>query len=81
MDTASTIVKAVKLPTFDGKRESYQLWLTRFKAYAAVHLFIAALGNSKETDLPADEATVVDTSTAAGKREEAAKKRNNIAIG
>ena len=30
----STAVKALKLPSFDGKEESYQVWVIRFYAYA-----------------------------------------------
>lgn len=52
--------KAVRLPTFDGKSENFQVWFLRFKAYAAVHNFEAALGDKAEASLPAKESDPID---------------------
>eukprot|EP00567_Pseudictyota_dubia_P000197 CAMPEP_0197464978 /NCGR_PEP_ID=MMETSP1175-20131217/64306_1 /TAXON_ID=1003142 /ORGANISM="Triceratium dubium, Strain CCMP147" /LENGTH=131 /DNA_ID=CAMNT_0043000981 /DNA_START=172 /DNA_END=567 /DNA_ORIENTATION=+ len=78
MDSANE--KSVKCPSFDGKPEKYQIWLTRFKAYAAVHGFSPALADGGETDLPNNESDVISESTSDGKKAAAAKKRNAIAM-
>ena len=78
MDTASE--KSVRLPTFDGANKNYQLWWTRFQAYATVYKFGEALVVGGEADMPASESTVIDETTPAGKLEAAAKKRNAIAM-
>ena len=72
--------KSVKLPTFDGSHATFQLWWTRFKAYATVYKFDQALKVGGERDLPASESVTIDTSTDVGKRQEAAKKRNAVAM-
>ena len=72
--------KSVLLPKFDGAYKTFQVWWTRFMAYAAVYRFVQALRIGGEHDLPATEDTVIDTTTDEGKREEAAKKRNALAM-
>ena len=49
--------KFVKLPTFDGDEEKFQLWLVRFEAYATCCGFRAAVRDEPEKDLPANEAS------------------------
>ena len=78
MDAASE--KSVRLPTFDGANKNYQLWWTRFQAYAMVYKFGEALVVGGEADMPASESMVIDETTPAGKLEAAAKKRNAIAM-
>jgi hypothetical protein len=39
---ASTYEKAVRLPTFDGSVEKFQIFWMRFKAYAKVYKFLQA---------------------------------------
>ena len=70
----------MKCLSFDGNPEKYQIWLTRFKAYAAVHGFSLALADGGETDLPNNESNVIDESTSDGKKATAAKKHNVIAM-
>ena len=49
------------------------------KGYAVVYRFLPAL-LGLESDMPANEAAVIDETTATGKKEATAKKRNSIAI-
>jgi len=69
--------KAVKLPKFDGKRESFPFWWKKFTAYARVYNFMEAL--KKDASLPAREDEVL-ASDAEGKMKAQAKQRNNIAM-
>ena len=68
------------MPVYDGTYKHFQVWWTRFTAYATVYKFAQALKVGGEADLPTTEATVIDTSTVDGKKEEAAKNRNAIAM-
>jgi hypothetical protein len=76
----SSSEKSVRLPTFDGSHAKFQIWWTRFKAYAMVYKFVEALKESAETDLPGTEDTRIDEATDIGKRQVAAKKRNAIGM-
>ena len=76
----STAVKALKLPAFDGKEESYQVWVIRFHAYARVFGFDAALKANGEAELPATESTTVSPTGVTDAPKRAAIKRNSIAI-
>lgn len=78
MDSAA--VKSLRLPTFDGTAEKFQIWWTRFWAYASVFAFAAALATGGEATLPAREDAVIDEATPAGVLSAAAKKRNAIAV-
>jgi hypothetical protein len=74
-------VKSLKLPTFDGAHKKFQLWWVWFTAYATVYRFIQALTIGGEMTLTGlTENTVIDTSTDIGKEQEAAKKRNALAM-
>jgi hypothetical protein len=68
------------LPTFDGSIEKFQIFWMRFKAYAKVYRFAAALKIGGEMDLALMDADSIDTMTNLGKKQAAAKKRNEIAI-
>lgn len=54
MGDASTI----KLPTFDGKEESFVIWRTRFRAYALMKGFAEALSYDDNTDMSDKESDV-----------------------
>ena len=78
---SSSDVKSVRLPSFDGTREGFPVWWTRFRAYATVYKFDLAISkDGPEDDLPASESTAIDESTADGKKALAAKQRNAVAI-
>ena len=68
--------KTSKLPIFNGKEASYPMWEVKFNAYATINKFIQAVSEKPELDLPKDHTVVIDTSTDVGKRQAAAKKRN-----
>ena len=68
----------VSLPTFDGSRTKYQVWWVRFSAYAQLRKFKAAF--EKEDDLPSSEDAEIDLTKDEGKKQMAAKSRNDLAI-
>jgi hypothetical protein len=72
--------KSAKLPVFDGKKEKFQLWWRRFKAYAAVHKFSEALRDGGDPDLPETDSQVIDSSSEEGKRMLLATRRNTLAV-
>lgn len=75
MDSSET--KSVRLPTFDGKHNTFQVWWVRFKAYATVYRFTQALKIGGESTLANQtEDSIVDKSTTAGKALGATMKRN-----
>jgi len=53
MGDASTI----KLPTFDGKEESFIIWRTRSRAYALMKGFAEAMSYDDNTDVLANFAS------------------------
>lgn len=76
----SAVEKTVKLPTFDGERKNFHVWWTRFKAYATVYKFSAALKIGGEADLPQKEDDVLDETKSDEKRKADARKRNGVAM-
>ena len=72
--------KFVKLPTFDGDKEKFQLWLVRFEAYATCCGFRAAVGDTKEADLPETEAFALLLDKVTDKAKVAAVNRNRVAM-
>jgi hypothetical protein len=76
MDTVND--KAIKLPTFDGKKKSFQLWWSRFMAFAVIQRFARALVSGGEKDLPDKEDEVLDETKDATKI--AARNRNQVAM-
>ena len=80
MDNEGTESKSVRLPTFGGAQKDFQIWWTRFLAYGSVYKFAAALKESDDVDLPASDADVLDLTKDEGKRQDAARKRNNVAM-
>jgi hypothetical protein len=47
--------KGIPLPVFDGENKNFQIWWTRFKAYAAVKKFAQAIKTTADPNLPAKE--------------------------
>jgi hypothetical protein len=85
-DVESSRTKSVRLPLLDGQHKNYQIWWTRFMAYASV--FTRALKTGGEMNaMPARDDATVDATThpamAKAKQSKAkqskAKKRNAIA--
>lgn len=74
--------KTVRVPTFNGDEDKYQSWWIRFKAYAKVAGFSAAISTDPEVDLPANQAEVnsLTGSDEDTKRKLAAVSRNDTAM-
>jgi hypothetical protein len=72
--------KSVRLPVFEGAHKDFQVWWTRFQAYATVHKFAAALKDGGEATLPKKEEDAIDETKDEGKLQAAAKKRNEVAM-
>jgi hypothetical protein len=68
--------KSLRTPQFSGKQEDFQMWWMRFKAYAMILHFTAALGDKKEADLPDEEEEKLGDT----KDQKSARKRNLNAI-
>ena len=68
--------KSIVCPKFDGKSEKFHMWLTKFKAFAAVKNIIPALQQGGEVDMPADEAEILDPNDNDDKKKIAAKKNS-----
>jgi hypothetical protein len=78
-DVISSKITSVCLSLFDGQHKNYQIWWTRFIAYASVHEFTPALKIGGEMNaMPSRDDTVVDTNTHAAMAK--AKRRNAIAM-
>ena len=52
--------RKLSLPEFDGASDKYQLWKTKFIAYAGVYGFHSALKDGGDTEMPATDATTLD---------------------
>ena len=63
-----------------GKDGKFQIWWTRFSAYARVFNFAQVLKEGGESSLPDKEDDVIDGSTDSGKKMTVVKKRNAIAV-
>ena len=72
--------RSAKLPLFDGKKGKFQMWWTRFQAYARVHKFTKALRPGGEPDLPDKEDEDIPDSDSKKSEKEAARKRNDMAV-
>jgi hypothetical protein len=80
MEGTSGESKSAKLPLFDGDPKKFQIWWTRFRGYARVYKFGEALAVEGDVDLPSNEAAEIDETTDEGKKQEAAIKRNSLAM-
>ena len=74
------VARKLELPTFDGTPAKFQMWWTRFKAYAAVMGFLPAIQIVKEVNMPTDESEEIDETQEEGKKKAAAKRRNALAV-
>ena len=70
----------LRLPTFNGDANGFQVWWMRFKAYATVNRFVQAIGRQQEAALPATEDAVLDVNNLAEKEQDDARKRNSHAM-
>jgi len=72
--------KAVNVPSFSGKNEEYEMFWTRFQAYASLKGFEAYIDpNTVNSQLPV-KYDVFDTDDAVKKIEEDAVNRNQQAV-
>ena len=77
---SSVAVSLVKLPTFSREQKDFQIWLMRFKAFACVNGFRAAVERTVDADMPGDDSAVIDEKTADGKLQMKAKRANKVAM-
>ena len=76
----STVSSRVLLPEFDGVQKNFQIWWTRFLAYAAVMSFTQALKIGGENKMPASEATTINSTKDVGKKQAESVPRNAVAL-
>ena len=70
--------KSVVLPMFSGKDEHFQVWWTKFRAFATTKGFVKGL--KKEADLPDKEDTVLDDSKPDELLKVRARNRNRLGM-
>ena len=70
----------MSVPKFSGERDAFQLWWTKFRAFATVKKFVLALASGGESDMPATESEALDTMMADGKRMSQAKECNAVGM-
>ena len=74
--------KTVRVPSFNGKNEAFQICWVRFKAHGKMTRFVKALEETPETDLPSNHNEVenlIGTDDDAKKKKKAAD-RNDSAM-
>ena len=71
--------KSIILPVFNGKDEAFQVWWTKFRAFATAKGFMATL-LGKEAELPAKESEVLDPTADTDKPEVKAKEHNSLGM-
>ena len=74
---SSTLLKP---PAFDGKRENYPMWETKYRAFAALKGFLVALQQTHEGRLPESEETELDVNNPVQKAQEKARHQNHLAV-
>jgi len=73
--------KLVRLPTFDGSHNNFQLWWTRFVMYAMVYKFVEVISkDAPEADMPLSEMEALDETENDDKKKIAVEKRNAVAM-
>jgi hypothetical protein len=72
----SLATKTVRVPMFDGKRDNFQVWWIRFRAFATAQKFIKAVSKDKEVEMPGKEEDAATDTTANA----AARSRNDTAV-
>ena len=70
----------MRVPSFDGKKAAFQMWWTKFRAFASVNKFAKSLSETADPDLPLTADAIIDETTSTGVREAAALARNNLAM-
>ncbi len=73
-DESNQSWRSVDGPTFKGTAGEFQIFWTRWKAYARMHKFRKAL--RVDADMLSSEDMVIDMTGADGQRQQAAKERN-----
>jgi hypothetical protein len=71
--------KSIRLPSFDGEANKFQVWWMRFTAYAGVYRFAQALKESGDSNLPEAEELEDEDEEDTEARQNAVK-RNAIAM-
>ena len=69
---------SVRLPMFDGDHKKFQMWNTRFRAFATVSRFAEAL--APHAMMPAREDELFDETTEDGRLKALAIRRNGVAM-
>ena len=69
----------MKPPSFDGKKENFQMFWIRFEAFANVKNFEKALVNDIDMPSSAADAHLLDENDTNNKKAFAAVKRNKVA--
>ena len=75
-----TGLKSLKLPLFDGEEKNFQIWWTRFRAYAGCHGFTQVIGTTKNVNLPDHEDETLDETVAAEQLKILARRKNLVAM-
>ena len=70
--------KGISLPVFNGKYAAFQVWWTKFRAFATAKGFVQALLTAN--DLPGKEDEVLDPSNDVDKTKIKARERNSLAM-
>ena len=65
--------KAITLPLFDGKDESFMVWWMQLCAYLKLYKFAQALGDALEANMPANHTSIVDQTMPQGQCQAAAQ--------
>ena len=55
--------RTVTLPKWDGSEKTLQMWRVHFQAYAKIHKFKEAIGETAETELPDKDSDALDENT------------------
>ena len=71
--------RSVPCPSFNGKDEAFQVWWTKFRAFATTKGFVNAL-LSREQDLPPTENANLDEENETDKAKIKARARNSLAM-
>jgi hypothetical protein len=80
-DEEESTRSSVRLPSFlQWHAKDFMIWWVRFRAFATVHRFVLALGDTDEADLPLREDAVLVATADADKPRVAARKRNAVAM-
>ena len=69
----------MKTPSFDGKKENYQMWWTRFEAFASVKNVERALEDDADMPSTAAAALLLDPTQSGDKPALSAVRRNKVA--